>query len=43
MANGGEGVENGRFKHKKTIFVLKFKINIHWSNVYALLRSFVKF
>jgi len=43
MANGSGGVENGRFKHKKIVFILKLKIYIHWFNVYTFQRSFVKF
>jgi hypothetical protein len=37
MAYGSEGGENVRFKHfKKSVFILKLKINICWSNAFAL-------
>jgi len=43
MAYGSEGGENVRFKQGKKKFVLKLKVYIHWSNVFAFQRSFVKF
>jgi hypothetical protein len=43
MTYGNEGGENVRYKHKKPIFVLKLKIYVCWSHVFALQKSFVKF
>jgi hypothetical protein len=42
MAYGSEGV-NAKFKHQKTICILKIKIYISWSNVFALQRLVLKF
>jgi hypothetical protein len=42
MAYGNERGENVRLKHKNPIFVLKLRIYICWSNVFALPRSFVE-
>jgi hypothetical protein len=42
MAYGGERGENVSFKHKKPVFVLKFKIYICWFNVFSLQRPFVE-
>jgi hypothetical protein len=42
MAYRSEGGENVKFKHKKIAFVLKIKTYIHWSNVFALSKSFLE-
>jgi hypothetical protein len=41
MAYGSEGGDC-KFKHKKIVFVLKFQMDVHWSNVFALQRSFLE-
>jgi hypothetical protein len=33
---------NVKFKHKKIVFILKLKMYIHWSNVFALPRPFLE-
>jgi hypothetical protein len=42
MAYRSERGENVKFKHKKIVFVLKIKIYVHWSNVFALPKSFLE-
>jgi hypothetical protein len=33
---------NARFKHKKIVYVLKFKMFVHWFNVFALPTLFLE-
>jgi hypothetical protein len=33
---------NVKFKHQKIIFILKFKMYIHWFNAFAFQRSFLE-
>jgi hypothetical protein len=42
MAYGSKGGENVKFKDKKLVSILKLKIYICWSNVFALQRPFLK-
>jgi hypothetical protein len=42
MAYGSEGGENVRFKDKKPVFVLKFKIYMCWFDVFSLQEPFVE-